>query len=134
MGEQVEEDEVGVDAPLQHRLQVRFGVAQIGLQDDAGIGPVPELRLVHHLAEDTERRLLVGVLLHIDIDEGALGSGLRQDRTQPLLDRASGALHVHRIKMRGERRQLERDVQPRHRAERRLIELRIRRRVPAEGG
>ena len=53
------------------------GVAQVRLDGDADVGPVAELVLVQDLAEDAQRQVLVGVLLHVDVDERPVLRGRR---------------------------------------------------------
>ena len=55
--------------PVGEGSQVRLGLGQVGLADDPDVGPVAELGLDEHGAEDVEGQVLVGVLLHVDVDD-----------------------------------------------------------------
>ena len=85
--------------PVGEGPQVALGLGQVRLDDDADVGPVAELGLDEHLAEDVEGQVLVGVLLHVDVDERAQLAAVRQDRPQPVQDALGRRLGVDRVEL-----------------------------------
>ncbi len=65
-------------------MKVPLGLGQIRLGDDADVGPVAELGLGEDLAEDGVGQVLVGVLLHVDVDERPVLARDPEDRPEPL--------------------------------------------------
>ncbi len=68
--------------PLDQVTQVALGVAQISLNDNAGVRPFVELGLGEERFEKLEGGVFVRVALHIEIDERAEFLGAAQDRAQ----------------------------------------------------
>ena len=85
------------------------GVRQVGLQHDAGLG-VQELRVGHEALEDAHREGEVAVLLHVEVEEGAVPGRGRVQRTQPVDHALDAAVGVPRGQLAGHRRDLDRHV------------------------
>ena len=75
--------------PVDERAQVAFGVAQVGLDDDAGVGEVAELVFVEQLREDGVGQVAVAELLEVEVEEDAAVAGLAEDRPQASLTAAT---------------------------------------------
>ena len=83
--------------PLAAASEGRASVSgMIRLHDDADIGPVAELGLRQHLANNGVRQVLVGVLLHVDVDISPQLAGRAQDRPEPRGDAVERRLGVDR--------------------------------------
>ena len=116
-----------LDQPDRHRrasaldprievAQVALGLGQVRLGHDSDVGPVAELRLRQDLTKDAERQVLVGVLLHVDVDIRAERAGRTEDRPEPRGDAVERRLGVQRIEPGRQAGQLEREVRARDRA------------------
>ena len=69
--------------PVAEHAQLVFGVAVIGLHDDADIGPVAKLGLVEHAAKQLVGKGPIRVLFHIDVNISPQLASRAEDRPQP---------------------------------------------------
>ena len=98
------EARAALPAPIDQIAQIALGVAQVGLNDDAGVRPIREFRLGEERFEKFERGVFVRVTLHVEIDEGADLARAAQDRAQLRREMRDRVLRVGRIHLRIERR------------------------------
>ena len=89
--------------PFDQVPQIAFGIAQIRLDDDAGVRPIAEFRLGEKRPEKFERRIFVRVTLHVEIDEGADLARAPQDRAQLRGEMRDRVRRIGRIHLRIER-------------------------------
>ena len=111
--------------PGVERPEVVLGLGQVRLGDDADVGPVAELGLGQDRAEDGVGQVLVGVLLHVDVDvrpdaRGPPGGSAGAGRAT----RVGGRLGVEGVEPGGQARELEREVRARDRAAVVAVDLR----------
>jgi len=66
--------------PIEQLGEVFFTLAKVGLEDNADVAPVAELRLREHALEELEGQIVMFVGLHVDVDEGARLPSMRQQR------------------------------------------------------
>ena len=85
------------------------GVGQVRLQHDARLG-VPEVRVRHQPLEHAHREGEVAVLLHVEVEEGAVPGRCRVQRAQPVDHPLDAAVGVPRGELAGHRRDLDRHV------------------------
>ncbi len=97
-------------APLDQVAQVALGVAQVGLDDDAGMRPIAELRLGEERFEKLERAVFMRVALHVEIDEGAQLPGAADDRPQLRREVRDRVRRVGRVHLRVERGNFNRHI------------------------
>ena len=90
-------------APIDQVAQIALGVAQVSLNDDAGVRPILEFRLGEERSEKFERGIFVRVALHVEIDEGADFLRAAQDRAELRREMRDRILRVGRIHLRIER-------------------------------
>ena len=62
-------------APIDQIDKVVLGIAEIGLNDDAGVRPIPELLFAEQCFEKLDRCVLVGVTLHVEVHKRAQLAG-----------------------------------------------------------
>src|SRR5205807_9373981 len=67
-------------APIEQVPQIALGVAQIRLDDDAGVRPAAKFRLGEERPEKFERRIFVRVTFHVEIHERAQLARAPQNR------------------------------------------------------
>ena len=72
--------------PVDQRLEVVAGVAQVGLHDHAGLVEGAELLFVEQFGEDRVGEVAVAELLEVEIDEGAALRRAAHDRAQRVFD------------------------------------------------
>ena len=92
--------------PGHHALQIGVGIAQIGLQRQANIGAIAELRLHQHRFQRRQRRILIFVLLHVEVHRRAQFLGPPQQHPRPIGRFRLGSRHIQRVELGIERRQL----------------------------
>ena len=102
--------------PVAEHPQLGLGLGVIGLDHDPDVGPVAELGLGEHPAEQLVGQGPVGVLLHVDVDVGAAIAGRAEDRPEPSGGAVDRRLGVDRLEVGRQARQLEREVHARDRA------------------
>src|SRR5262249_8623718 len=72
--------------PASQLCQIIRALTMIGLQGDADVRPIAELLFHENLAENPQRQVLEGVLLHIDVDEDVPFAGGMKDRAKAPAD------------------------------------------------
>ena len=102
--------------PFPEHPQLVLGIAVVGLHDDPHVGPVAELGLLEHPAKEFVRQRPVGVLFHVDMNIRPQLASRAEDRPQPAGDALDGRLGMDRVELSRQARQLEREVDARHRA------------------
>ena len=90
-------------APIDQVPQIFFGIAQISLDDDAGVRPIEKLRFGEERPEKFERGVFVRVTFHVEVDEGAEFARAAQDGTQFAAEVRDGIGRIGRIHLRIER-------------------------------
>ncbi len=100
-------------APIEQLTQIALGVAQVGLDDDAGVRPIAEFRFGEKRSEKFERGIFVRVTLHVEIHERADLARAPQDRAQLRGEVGDRVLRVGRIHLRIERGDFDRNVHDR---------------------
>ncbi len=98
--------------PVAQHPQLGFGLRLVGLDHDADVGPVAELGLDEHPAEQLVGQGTVGVLLHVNVDIGSAIAGGAEDRPEPAGGAVDRRLGVDRLEVGRQARQLEREVDP----------------------
>src|SRR5439155_18290494 len=58
-------------SPRNQINQILFRVAQVSLNDDAGVWPIAKLRLGEKHSEEFKGRVVVRVAFHVEMDESA---------------------------------------------------------------
>ena len=66
--------------PVSQVVQILFGVAQVGLDGDAYVGPVAKLRFLQDLLKESQSEIFISVLLHIDVHKRPAALGFAQNR------------------------------------------------------
>jgi hypothetical protein len=107
------ETRASLPAPFDQVREVAFRIAQVGLDHDAGVRPVAELRLVEQRPEKFQRRVFVRVALHVEIDEGSDFARAAQDRAQLRREVRDCVLRVCRVHLRIKRGDFYRHVDDR---------------------
>ena len=104
--------------PLDHLLELLGRLAQVGLHDHAGRGPVAQLRVGEQLEHEPHRRLERVDRLHVDVQVGA--ELARADEQRPHAPGRVVAADVGRLgpQQRAQRRHLHGQVHARQRPER----------------
>ena len=110
--------------------EVVAAVAQVGLDDDAGV-EVGELVLAEQVPEQPEREVLGVGVLHVEVDGGASVAGEAEQGPQPLRGLTEALLAREGLVVGGERGGLDAHVHPWDRAEVVPLEVVVRR--PAGG-
>src|SRR5256714_2622887 len=90
--------------PFDQIAEIGFGVAQIRLNNDPGVGPVLEFSFAESCLEQLERNIFMRVAFHIEIDEGAEFAGAAQNWSQLRREMRNGVSRIGRIYLRIERR------------------------------
>ncbi len=91
------ETRAALAAPGDQVAQVALGVAQVGLDDDAGVRPVAKFVLGEEGAEQLERRVFVRVAFHVEIDKGAEVACAPEEGTKPGSEVRDGVSRVGRV-------------------------------------
>src|SRR5207249_4544239 len=90
-------------SPRNQIMQIVFGVAQISLNDNAGMRPVAKLRLGEEGAKKFEGRIFVRVAFHVEIDESAELLRAAQNRAKLWREMRNCVSRIGRIHLRIER-------------------------------
>ncbi len=98
--------------PVDHLIEHRRGIRQVGLQHKADMRPFPELRLLQHAAQGLQGQIAVLVSLHVDVDEGPQPTSLGQHRAEPDQQPLGRPRTRDRIEVRIEGAWLNREVDP----------------------
>ena len=93
-------------------LDLSQRVAQVRLEDDPEVGPVPDVLLPEKPGQDRGRQITVPVLLDIDVHERADIPGRNGNGEQPGPEARVGPIRRGRLEMRGEGREFHREVRP----------------------
>jgi hypothetical protein len=98
-------------APLtsDEAVERGVGVGDVGLEHDAR-GHLVKLRLVEHADEGLDGELEIAVLLHVEVDEGAVGLGDPIERGQALGDPSERVVPGEHVEVGAQRRDLDGDV------------------------
>ena len=97
-------------SPRNQIAQIRFGVAQVSLNDDAGVRPIAKLRLGEKRLKEFERRVFVRVAFHVEIDESAELFGAAQNRAELRREMRDRVRRIGRIHLRIERGNFYRNI------------------------
>ena len=114
-------DETQVEAPVavlrpgEEPGDVLLGVAQVGLDDGAGVVVGAELLLVEQRGEHLEGEVTVAELLEVERERRAVRHRAAHDRPQALLDGGDAAVEVDGVDLRVQRGDLEGEVDARER-------------------
>ncbi len=95
--------------PRGEALERRKRVGKVGLQHDAGLEP-PQPGVLEQPREHRDREIEVAVLLHVEVDEGAIGGRGEVQRPQPLDDLLDHLVERPHRDVAHDRRDLDRDV------------------------
>ena len=102
-------------------VRVSVGLAQVGLEHDPRAGPAAEALAARERArEQLPREVAVLELLHVDRDADARAVGRLDDRLERRAGARDRALGIDGAEVRGERGELERDLEREHAARRHL--------------
>ena len=107
------ETRAALATPLDQIAQIALGVAQIGLNDDAGVRPIAKFGFGEERFEKFERGIFVRVTLHVEVHEGAQLARAAQDRAQLRREMRDRVLRIGRIHLRIERGDFHGDIHDR---------------------
>ena len=96
--------------PLDQIAQIGFGIAQIGLSNDASMGPIVEFGFGAECFEKVERGVFMRITFHVEVDKRAQLARAAQNRPQLRREMGNGVGRIGRIHLRIERGNFYREI------------------------